>query len=160
MKKSTQKEFEEALERLTSGKPHNRELKKKVIQGKLKINFSTVEKEADKSPGALRHYENIKRKIVSLSLKNKARDDEEYDSVLLEQLKKAKKYGTKQASLKKRYFNEAQKDRSDLATELSKHAKIIERLMMLIPDEKREEAMADVIQQSTENVVKVSFKPK
>lgn len=60
MTKATKHKLLEALERLLEGKPENRELRKKAREGKLKINNSTVEKEAGLSVGSLRRHEDVR----------------------------------------------------------------------------------------------------
>ncbi|HHC7129958.1 TPA: hypothetical protein ACN37W_003761 [Vibrio parahaemolyticus] len=52
----TEKRLREALMRLVSNKPTNRELKRKLRDGKLKINVSNVEKEAGLANGAAKRY--------------------------------------------------------------------------------------------------------
>ena len=48
-----------AIERLKKGKPTEQTLIKKAEDGKLKLNRSTVEKEAGLGSGALRHHQDV-----------------------------------------------------------------------------------------------------
>ena len=66
MKESTRNKFLDALERLIKGQPDNRELRLKAKEEKLKINDSTVEKEAGLSVGSLRNHEDIKCMVKAL----------------------------------------------------------------------------------------------
>ena len=69
MKTATRKALIEELDRLIAGTPNDRDLRKKAQHGKLKINNSTVEKEAGLSVEALRNHADIKEMIKSNSLK-------------------------------------------------------------------------------------------
>lgn len=67
--KKTKQSLFDALERLISGEIKNTELKDKRNNGKLKINRSSVEKEADLSVGVLRNHPDVVE-AIKLSIKN------------------------------------------------------------------------------------------
>jgi hypothetical protein len=75
MTQSTKNKLIKALERLLEGKPENRDLRKKAREGKLKINNSTVEKEAGLSVGALRRHEDVQIMVKNKSLEARAMND-------------------------------------------------------------------------------------
>jgi hypothetical protein len=60
MIQATRNKLKDALVRLIEGKPANLELRLRAKKGKLKVNDSTVEKEAGLSVGYLRNHEDIK----------------------------------------------------------------------------------------------------
>ena len=76
MTQATKSKLLKALERLLEGKPENRELRKKTREGKLKINNSTVEKEAGLSVGALRRHEDVQAIIKTKSLEVRVSQDD------------------------------------------------------------------------------------
>ncbi len=61
--KLTEKRLRDALVRLVSNRPTNRELKRKLRDCKLKINVSNVEKEAGLANGAAKRYPATKEMI-------------------------------------------------------------------------------------------------
>lgn len=67
--KKTKQSLFDALERLISGDIKNTELKDKRNNGKLKINRSSVEKEAEFSVGVLRNHPDVVD-AIKLSIKN------------------------------------------------------------------------------------------
>lgn len=67
--KKTKQSLFDALERLISGNIKNAELKDKINNGKLKINSSSVEKEADLSVGVLRNHPDVVD-AIKLFIKN------------------------------------------------------------------------------------------
>ncbi|ELR67171.1 hypothetical protein C942_02679 [Photobacterium marinum] len=156
MKDATRKALLDALERLVAGNPQNIELRKKAEKGKLKVNYSTVEKEAGKSVGALRNHKDIMELIKQKSLDVRVSKSDTANTqidVLQAELKKAKEYGTNQAKLKKKHHEQAKRDADSLALQAAKHVKMIEQLMLMIPEEQREAAMDKVVNTHADNVV-------
>ncbi|MFA0026706.1 bacterioferritin comigratory protein, partial [Vibrio sp. 10N.261.49.A5] len=76
MTQATKNKLIRALERLLESKPENRELRKKNREGKLKINNSTVEKEAGLSVGSLRRHEDVQAMVKSKSLEARVAQDD------------------------------------------------------------------------------------
>jgi hypothetical protein len=61
---NTKKDLRAALQRLVSGCPTNPELKERLKKGTLKINNSSVEKEAGKGNQSLKRHEDVKDEIL------------------------------------------------------------------------------------------------
>ena len=148
MKNATRTALLEALDRLIAGEPRNQDLRKKSQSGKLKINNSTVEKEAGKSVGALRNHKDIMVLINEKSLDVKVADSDTARTqveVLQIELKVAKEYGTKQAKLKKKHHEKAKRDEEAMSIQAANQVKMIEQLMLMIPIQNREVAMDKIV---------------
>ena len=108
MTQATKNKLINALERLLEGKPENRELRKKAREGKLKINNSTVEKEAGLSVGALRRHEDVRIMVESKSLEARAAQDNSSQSPIdvlqaeVKQLKSDKTQANKKKAMRER----------------------------------------------------------
>lgn len=66
---NTKKDLRDALQRLVSGCPEKPELKEKLKKGTLKINNSSVEKEAGKGNQSLKRHQDVKDEILQASQK-------------------------------------------------------------------------------------------
>ena len=103
MKQATRKKFLDALQRLIKGEPDNRELRLKAKEGKLKINDSTVEKEAGLSVGSLRNHGDIKTMVKNKSLNNRVKQSESTQcpiELLQEEVKKLKRERTQEVNIR------------------------------------------------------------
>ncbi len=161
MTQRTRKKLIDALDRLIQGTPEHRDLKEKARKGKLKINNSTVEKEAGLSVGALRNHEDIKTMINSQSLglavdqSNTAKSELD---LLQEQLKEQKKKTTKANKLKNKYYEQSKDHQKALQVQAAKHIRIVQRLMDMIPFEEREKAMDRIVSARPDNVIEGKFR--
>ncbi|WP_368084174.1 bacterioferritin comigratory protein [Vibrio splendidus] len=161
MKTTTKSLLIAALNRLLTDSPHNQELRKKVQCGKLKINNSTVEKEAGLSVGALRNHPDIKDLIQKKSLSarvNKCMSAQSEVELLLEEIKKQKSENTQANRKKKEYLDLARSHEQALATQAANHIKMIQELMEMLPASEREKAMDKVVNTRPDNIVEGNFR--
>ncbi|MDY7586791.1 bacterioferritin comigratory protein [Vibrio tarriae] len=160
MKSSTKKILIEALERLVEGTPNDRDLRIKAQSGKLKINNSTVEKEAGLSVGALRNHADIKELIKSKSLKIRAENSGSASSeieLLLQENKMLKSEKTELNRLKKKHHETAKRNEAELAKQAAIHIKMVQELMDMIPEINREKAMDKIVSIQPNNVINGKF---
>ncbi|MEZ9247109.1 bacterioferritin comigratory protein [Vibrio lentus] len=164
MSQTTKKKLIDALERLLSGdvaKLTSRELRNKARKGKLKINNSSVEKEAGLSAGALRRHSDVVLMIKNKSLEQQVAQDENTDSpieVLQKEIKALKGERTQANKKKKKYYDEAQSHKEALATQAANHIKMIQELMEMLPASQREKAMDKVVNTRPDNIVEGNFR--
>ncbi|MFH0264762.1 bacterioferritin comigratory protein [Vibrio rumoiensis] len=164
MSQTTKKKLIDALERLLSGdvaKLTSRELRNKARKGKLKINNSSVEKEAELSAGALRRHSDVVLMIKNKSLEVQVAQDKNTDSpieVLQKEIKALKGERTQANKKKKEYYDEAQSHKEALATQAAIHVKVVQELMDMLHESQREKAMDKVVNASTDNILKGNFR--
>jgi hypothetical protein len=161
MKQATREKLVDALERLIEGKPDNRELRLKAKEGKLKINDSTVEKEAGLSVGSLRNHGDIKDMVKAKSLKNRVEQSESAESPieLLEgEVKKLKRDRTQANKKKTKYFELAKSHKKALAAQATNHIKMVQELMEMIPVYEREKAMDKIVRTRPDNIIEGKFR--
>ncbi|MDG1751751.1 MAG: hypothetical protein P8I03_08835 [Thalassotalea sp.] len=160
MKQATRKRLLDALERLTLGKPDNRDLRLKAKAGKLKINASTVEKEAGLSVGSLRNHGDIKAMVKNRSLYKRVEQSESTQcpiELLQEEVKNVKKERA-QANKKKAQYHELSKcHQKALAEQAARHINIVKNLMEMIPLCEREKAMDKVVNTRADNIIQGTF---
>ncbi|EID4388067.1 bacterioferritin comigratory protein [Vibrio vulnificus] len=164
MSQTTKKKLIDALERLLSGdvaKLTSRELRNKARKGKLKINNSSVEKEAGLSAGALRRHSDVVLMIKNKSLEAQVAQDENTDSpieMLQKEIKALKGERTQANKKKKEYYDEAQSHKKALAVQAATHIKIVQDLMEMLPVSEREKAMDKVVNTRPGNIVEGNFR--
>ncbi|MCS0219486.1 bacterioferritin comigratory protein [Vibrio alginolyticus] len=161
MTKATKHKLLEALERLLEGKPENRELRKKAREGKLKINNSTVEKEAGLSVGSLRRHEDVRVMIKTKLLEARGAQDGSSQTpihVLQADIKQLKQDKTQANKKKKEYYDEAQSHKEALAVQAATHIKIVQDLMEMLPASEREKAIDKVVNARPDNIVEGNFR--
>ncbi|ELA9350736.1 bacterioferritin comigratory protein [Vibrio parahaemolyticus] len=161
MTKATKHKLLEALERLLEGKPENRELRKKAREGKLKINNSTVEKEAGLSVGSLRRHEDVRVMIKIKLLEARGAQDGSSQTpidVLQADIKQLKQDKTQANKKKKEYYDEAQSHKEALAVQAATHIKIVQDLMEMLPASEREKAIDKVVNARPDNIVEGNFR--
>ncbi len=157
----------EALERLKNNQPTSRELKKKAVTGKLKINRSTVEKEASLSVGVLRNHNDVVAAIKSAEILSVASTNEAITNtveaqnssaqlqVMEERLKKLKAEAREQARLKKKYYENSKRDEAALSKQVAQQAMIVQALLKKVPEEARESVLNEMIRTKGGNVVNI-----
>ncbi|PSU42855.1 bacterioferritin comigratory protein [Photobacterium frigidiphilum] len=161
MTQATKNKLIEALKRLLDSKPENRELRKKVREGKLKINNSTVEKEAGLSVGALRRHEDVRVMVKNKSLESRAAQDDFSQSpidVLQSEIKQLKSDKTQANKKKKEYLDLAKSHEQALATQAASHIKMVQELMKMLHESEREKAMDKVVKARPDNLIKGDFR--
>ena len=161
MKQATRKKFLDALERLVKGEPDNRELRLKAKAGKLKINDSTVEQEAGLSVGSLRNHGDIKTMVKAKSLTNRVDQSDSVQSpieLLEEEVKELKRKRTQANKMKTEYHNLAKSHKAALSVQASKHIKMVQELMEMIPIYERERAMDKIVRTRPDNVIAGKFR--
>ncbi|EGQ9573738.1 bacterioferritin comigratory protein [Vibrio alginolyticus] len=161
MTKATKHKLLEALERLLEGKPENRELRKKAREGKLKINNSTVEKEAGLSVGSLRRHEDVRVMIKTKLLEARGAQDGSSQTpidLLQADIKQLKQDKTQANKKKKEYYDEAQSHKEALAVQAATHIKIVQDLMEMLPASEREKAIDKVVNARPDNIVEGNFR--
>ncbi|MGR5452669.1 bacterioferritin comigratory protein [Vibrio alfacsensis] len=164
MSQTTKKKLIDALERLLIGdvaKLSSRELRNKARKGKLKINNSSVEKEAGLSAGALRRHSDVVLMIKSKSLEVQVAQDENTDSpieVLQKEIKALKGERTQANKKKKEYYDEAQSHKEALAVQAATHIKVVQELMEMLHESQREKAMDKVVNTRPNNIVDGNFR--
>ncbi|WP_348236463.1 bacterioferritin comigratory protein [Vibrio parahaemolyticus] len=161
MTQATKNKLLKALERLLEGKPENRELRKKAREGKLKINNSTVEKEAGLSVGALRRHEDVQVIIKTKSLEDRVSQDDSSQTpidVLQAEVKQLKQDKTKANRKKKEYLDLARSHEQALAIQAANHIKMVQELMEMLPESEREKAMDKVVSSRPDNIIEGDFR--
>ncbi|RTR38931.1 bacterioferritin comigratory protein [Shewanella canadensis] len=161
MTQATKNKLINALERLLEGKPENRELRKKAREGKLKINNSTVEKEAGLSVGALRRHEDVQIMVKNKSLEARAAHDSSSTSpveVLQTEVKKLKSERTQANKKKKEYLDLSRSHEKALARQAANHIKMVQELMEMLHESEREKAMDKVTKARPDNLIKGDFR--
>ena len=161
MKQATRKKLVDALERLIEGTPDNRELRLKAKAGKLKINDSTVKKEAGLSVGSLRNHEDIKDMVKAKSLNNRVQQSESAQSpieLLQEEVKKLKRDRTQANKKKSDYLVLAKSHETAITAQAASHIKIVQELMEMLPVYERERAMDKVVRTRPDNVIDGKFR--
>jgi hypothetical protein len=163
MTQATKNKLINALERLLSAEPENRELRKKAREGKLKINNSSVEKEAGLSVGALRRHEDIRIMVKNKSLQSRVAQDQSNCSpidVLQAEVKQLKRDKTQANRKKKEYLDLARSHEKSLAIQAASHIKMVQELMGMLHESQREKAMDRVVKARTDNLVRGDFTQK
>jgi len=160
MTESTRKKLIDALDRLIQGKPNNRDLRLKAEKGKLKVNDSTVEKEAGKSVGVLRNHKDIKKMVKAKSLNIRVEQSNTSQTtieLLEEEIKKLKRQRTHANKKKKEYYELSKSHKQSHAVQAAKHIKIVKELMEMIPETQREKAMDKIVHARPDNIIKGKF---
>ena len=161
MTQATKNRLIKALERLLEGKPDNRVLRIKARKGKLKINNSTVEKEAGLSVGALRRHEDVQKMVENKSLEARAAHDGSSTSpieVLQTEVKKLKSEKTQANKKKKEYLGLSRSHEKALARQAASHIKMVQELMGMLHESEREKAMEKVVKARQNNLIKGKFR--
>jgi hypothetical protein len=161
MTQATKNKLIKALERLLEGKPENRELRKKAREGKLKINNSTVEKEAGLSVGALRRHEDVQIMVKNKSLEARATQDGSGKSlidVLQTEVKQLKSEKTQANKKKKEYLDLSRSHEQALARQAANHIKMVQDLMGMLHESEREKAMGMIVKARPDNIIKGKFR--
>ncbi|MDH5904635.1 bacterioferritin comigratory protein [Vibrio splendidus] len=161
MTQATKNKLVKALERLLEGKPESRELRKKVREGKLKINNSTVEKEAGLSVGALRRHEDVRAIIKTKRLEDRVSNDNSNKTpidVLHAEVKQLKNDKTQANKKKKEYHDLARSHESALAIQAANHIKMVQELMEMLHESQREKAMDKVVKIMPDNLIRGDFR--
>lgn len=161
MTQGTKNNLLKALERLLEGKPENRELRKKAREGKLKINNSSVEKEAGLSVGSLRRHEDVRIMIKAKSLEARVSQDDSNQSpidVLQAEIKQLKLDKTQANKKKKEYLDLARSHDQALAIQAANHIKMVQELMEMLHESEREKAMDKVVRARPDNLIKGDFR--
>lgn len=161
MTQTTKNKLIDALERLLEGKPENRELRKKAREGKLKINNSTVEKEAGLSVGALRRHKDVKDMVENKSLEFRVAQDDSSQSpidILQEEVKQLKRDKTQANKKKKEYLDLSKSHEKALARQAANHIKMVQELMEMLHESEREKAMDKVVKARPDNLIKGDFR--
>jgi len=144
----TRGRFLEAINRIKSGTVTNKELK---TRNSVKLNRSTVEKEAGLGVGSLRHYPDIVEKIDGVS-----------DDGLIAQGKyEALKNENKKLKIDKRDISKdrdvhkkaAEKAKLNLNKKLSAQHQLVTALFDRVPIEEREELMKKISNKSADGKV-------
>jgi predicted ABC-type transport system involved in lysophospholipase L1 biosynthesis ATPase subunit len=161
MTQSTKNKLVKALERLIAGEPENRELRKKAREGKLKINNSTVEKEAGLSVGSLRRHEDVQVMVKNKSLEARVAQNGSGKSnidVLQTEVKQLKSEKTQANRKKKEYLDLSRSHEKALARQAAIHIKMVQELMHMIPEIEREKAMDKVVKARPDNLIEGKFR--
>jgi hypothetical protein len=161
MTQATRKNLVDALERLIKGEPDNRDLRLKAKAGKLKINDSTVEKEAGLSVGSLRNHGDIKTMVKNKSLNKRVEQSESAQSaieLLQEEVKKLKRDRTQANKKKAEYLKLARSHETALVAQAAGHIKMVQELMEMLPVYEREKAMDKVVRTRPDNVIDGKFR--
>ncbi|AWA99762.1 bacterioferritin comigratory protein [Vibrio harveyi] len=167
MSQTTKNKLIKALERLLNGdvtKLASKELRNKARKGKLKINNSSVEKEAGLSAGALRRHDDVVLMIKNKSLEVQVAQDETTDSpieVLQKEIKSLKGERAQANKKKKKYYDKAQSHKEALAVQTATHIKVVQELMEMLHESQREKAMDKIVSARSDNIIAPQFrKPK
>lgn len=161
MTQATKNKLIKALERLIEGKPENRELRKKAREGKLKINNSTVEKEAGLSVGALRRHDDVRVMVKIKSLEARVSKDDSSQTpidVLQAEVSQLKQDKTQANKKKKEYLDLARSHEQALAIQAANHIKMVQELMEMLHESEREKAMDKVVRTRPDNLIKGDFR--
>lgn len=146
----------DALERLKANKPTDRELIGKLKSGKLKVNRSSVEKEADKSVGSLRNHSDV---VDAITKYTDALSLDEYNVETVEDVYKEKltneKNNKKHAiGLKEKYRIEAEQMKASMKSQLEQHHMITVAMFDLIPLDERKKLIENITKNNVLEFVK------
>ncbi|MBA6256466.1 MULTISPECIES: hypothetical protein [unclassified Colwellia] len=167
-KEKTAKRAREAIQRIINGIPTNKELKNR---NKLKLNQSTVEKEAGLGVSALKHHGDILKEIDGINspitettLDTLDSNSNESEKVYLlnkkiETLKSQKKAAitAKKAAidLNKEYSAEIEKLKYDNKALHSHHAQVVSAMFEIIPLDKLGQFVSKVNLGQNDNVIPI-----
>ncbi|TFH92011.1 bacterioferritin comigratory protein [Vibrio ouci] len=158
---ATKNKLIKALERLLEGKPENQTLRKKAREGKLKINNSSVEKEAGLSVGALRRHEDVRVMIKTKSLEDRVAQGDSSQTpidVLQSEIKQLKLDKAQANRKKKEYLDLARSHEQALAIQAANHIKMVQEFMEILHESEREKAMDKVVRARPDNLIKGDFR--
>ena len=152
----TKQDLFDALERLKANQPTARKLIGKLKAGKLKVNRSSVEKEADKSVGSLRNHPDV---VDAITKYTDALSLDEYNVETVEDVYKEKlaneKNNKKHAvELKEKYRIEAEQMKASMKSQLEQHQMITAAMFELIPLDKRKELIEKITKNNVLELVK------
>ena len=167
-KEKTAKRAREAMQRIINGLPKNKKLKKRNA---LKLNQSTVEKEAGISVSSLKHHPDILKEIMDYNspvtektLSTLTSNQNEPVNVYLlkkeiETLKKQKKAAIKAKNnaieLNKEYSQDISKLKYDNKALHSHHAQVVSAMFEIIPLEKLGKFVSIVSLGKNDNVTSI-----
>ena len=159
MKNETKQALLEALDRLVQGKPKNFELKKRAKKGTLKINNISVEKEAEKSVGAIRNHKDIAEKIKAAALLLRVElDGNSNEQVLLQN--DVKTLTAEKTELRKKSKDETRKRKiaEDMhALYVTREIEIIRGLLSKVDIKQNNIAMPHIVRSAAGNVIRGKF---
>ena len=146
----------DALERLKANQPTDRELMGKLKSGKLKVNRSSVEKEAEKSVGSLRNHPDV---VDAITKYTDALSLDEYNVETVEDVYKEKlvneKNNKKHAiELKEKYRIEAEQMKASMKSQLEQHHMITAAMFELIPLDERNKLIEKITNNNVIEFVK------
>lgn len=155
---NTKKDLRDALQRLVSGCPEKPELKQKLKKGTLKINNSSVEKEAGKGNQSLKRHGDVKDEILQASQKTNTEtvtsnsDDVKSNPLYKDVVKKLSQAKEKNKTLKTELTNlKEQLTRKEalLQDRAIHHDEIIAALWKAIPRELIDQDLIKEIENAT-----------
>lgn len=152
----TKQDLFDALERLKANQPTARKLIGQLKEGKLKVNRSSVEKEADKSVGSLKSHLDV---VEAIKEYKKELDLEKYQVETVEDVYKEKlaseKNNKKHAiELKEKYRIEAEQMKASMENQLEQHHMITVAMFDLIPLDERKELIEKITKNNILEFVK------
>lgn len=165
--RQTKQSLRDALHRLIKGEPTVAKLKDKLREGTLKINLSSVEKEASKGSGTLRNHGDVKEEIekaeyARISGKSNifsAIADDNRDEIerLNEKLKDVKGKLKAERRLKNENSDEVFRLQKALHNQLDEHHSLTQALFETIDIVKREEMMEKLLKNRKRKLNVVQF---
>lgn len=150
-KRKTNKALREAIDRIVAQTPNSKKLQEKLKEGKLKLNRTNVEIEADKGYGVIKYHSDVKELIYEIN--NPPLPFTDQSSV--EKQKFQEKFDRQKLSLKN---TEAELEEKISEIELLKsvnerlHAhcrELTSALFELVPQEQREKLFDEIMQKSS-----------
>lgn len=163
----TKQSLRDALNRLIKGEPTVAKLKDKLREGTLKINLSSVEKEASKGSGTLRNHGDVKDDIEKAEYAringkpNIASDsaDDTRDEIerLNEKLKDVKGKLKTERRLKNENTDEVHRLQKAFHNQLDEHHSLTQALFEAIDVVKRQEMMEKLLQNRKRKLNVVQF---
>ena len=150
-KQKTNKALREAIDRIVAKKPNSKELQEKLKKGKLKLNKTNVEIEADKGYGVIRNHSDVEELIYEIN--NPPLPFTDQSSV--EKQKSQEKFDRQKVSLKNTEAELAEKISEikllkSVNERLHAHCReLTSALFELVPQEQREKLFDEIIRKSS-----------
>ncbi len=138
-----------AIERLKKGKPTEQTLIKKAEDGKLKLNRSTVEKEAGLGSGALRHHQDVVDIITQSSVGG---EEGKQVDILTKEIRELKYKLKKVNKINKSKIEKVKNMDVALSQQAAQQIMLMAAMLEKIPYDDREKLMKKVISNNVQNI--------
>jgi|TARA_R110001583_G_scaffold192800_1_gene359800 hypothetical protein len=138
-----------AVERLKKGEPTEQTLIKKAEDGKLKLNRSTVEKEAGLGSGTLRHHQDV---VDIITLSCVGGEEAEQVDILTKEIRELKDKLKKVNKINKSKIEKVKNMDVALSQQAAQQIMLMAAMLEKIPYDDREQLMKKIISNNVRNI--------